>query len=150
MYPASACWLATLFVGEPTMTSLGRKLRLSCRFTLTFSQQHESMSMRPSDYIQFFTQPFIPLWMYRSHLSIRYPSAVLLISTLLAVSANARFVICADKSHPTLPTKPQDRIGIDHVIIAFAKANPRATFQSMLPMHTVLSEYPRAEVLIAV
>ena len=88
--------------------------------------------------------------MYRSHISIRSPSAVLLISTLLTVSANACFVICADKSHPTLPTKPQDRIGIDHVIIAFAKANARDTFQSMFPMHTVFSEHPRAKVMIAV
>jgi hypothetical protein len=92
--------------------------------------------VRPITY-NFFTQLFIALWMYRSHISIRSPSVVLLISTLLTMSVNACFVICADKSPPTLPTKPQDRIGIDHVIIAFAKANARDTFQSMLPMHTV-------------
>ena len=86
--------------------------------------------------------------MYLSHLSIRYTSTLLLISKLLAVSANTRFVICADKSHPTLPTNPQDRIGIDHVIIAFIKAKARATFHRMLPMHTVLSEHPRAKLMV--
>ncbi|KAI4710243.1 hypothetical protein J4E89_004694 [Alternaria sp. Ai002NY15] len=81
---------------------------------------------------------------------MRFPSTALLASTLLAISAKARFVIYADEWHPTRPTNPRDRAGIDHVILAFAPANATATFQPKVPIHTIRTEFPNAKVMIAV
>ena len=81
---------------------------------------------------------------------MRFPSTALLASTLLAISAQARFVIYADEWHPTRPTNPRDRAGIDHVILAFAPANVTATFQPKVPIHTIRTEFPNAKVMIAV
>lgn len=52
--------------------------------------------------------------------------------------------------HPTRPTNPEDRAGIDHVVLAFAMANGTATFQPKVPISTIRSEYPNAKVMIAV
>lgn len=81
---------------------------------------------------------------------MRSPSAALPASTLLAISAKARFVIYADEWHPTRPTNPQDRAGIDHVIVAFAPGNATATFQPNVPIHTIRTELLIAKVMIAV
>jgi chitinase len=81
-----------------------------------------------------------------------FPSAAFLASTLLAASAHARFVIYADEWHPTRPTNPQDRAGIDHIVLAFAMANATAAFQqsSSPSVSTIRSEFPNAKVMIAV
>ncbi|KAI4614017.1 hypothetical protein J4E80_006707 [Alternaria sp. BMP 0032] len=81
---------------------------------------------------------------------MRLPFTALLASTILAISAQARFVIYADEWHPTRPNNPQDRAGIDHVILAFAPANATATFQPQVPIHTIRAEFPNAKVMIAV
>ncbi|KAI4667006.1 uncharacterized protein J4E79_001687 [Alternaria viburni] len=81
---------------------------------------------------------------------MRFPSTALLASTLLAISAQARFVIYADEWHPTRPNGPRDRAGIDHVILAFAPANATATFQPKVPVHIIRTEFPNAKVMIAV
>jgi hypothetical protein len=81
---------------------------------------------------------------------MRLSFAVLLASTLLAIPTTGRFVIYADEWHPTRPTNPQDRAGIDHVILAFAPANSTAAFQPKVPIHTIRTEYPFAKVMIAV
>jgi len=81
---------------------------------------------------------------------MRFPSAALLASGLLATSASARFVMYADEWHPTRPTNPADRAGIDHVVLAFAMANATATFQPKVPITTIRSEYPNAKIMIAV
>ena len=81
---------------------------------------------------------------------MRFPSTALLASTLLAISAKARFIIYADEWHPARPTNPRDRAGIDHVILAFAPANATATFQPKVPVHTIRTEFPNAKVMIAV
>ncbi|KAI4931293.1 hypothetical protein J4E85_003883 [Alternaria conjuncta] len=81
---------------------------------------------------------------------MRFPSAALLASMILAISATARFVIYADEWHPTRPDNPRDRAGIDHVILAFAPANATATFQPKVPIHTIRTEFPNAKVMIAV
>jgi chitinase len=52
--------------------------------------------------------------------------------------------------HPTRPTDPADRIGVDHVVLAFAMANATATFQPKVPISTIRSEFPNARVMIAV
>jgi chitinase len=52
--------------------------------------------------------------------------------------------------HPTRPTNPQDRAGIDHVVLAFAMVNATAAFQPKVPVSTVKSEFPNAKVMIAV
>jgi chitinase len=85
---------------------------------------------------------------------------------MLVASASARFVMYADEYvfpqqtprssltlfrwHPTRPTNPKDRAGIDHVVIAFAMANSTASFQPKVPISTIRSEYPNAKVMIAV
>ncbi|KAI4953282.1 hypothetical protein J4E86_006823 [Alternaria arbusti] len=79
-----------------------------------------------------------------------FPSAALLASMILAISATARFVMYADEWHPTRPDNPRDRAGIDHVILAFAPANATATFQPKVPVHTIRTEFPNAKVMIAV
>jgi chitinase len=83
---------------------------------------------------------------------MRLPSAAFFASTLLAASVHARFVIYADEWHPTRPTNPQDRAGIDHVVLAFAQANATAAFQqsSGPSVSTIRSEFPNAKVMIAV
>jgi chitinase len=92
-----------------------------------------------------------PDWSSPSASAMRLPSAAFFASTLLAAAANARFVIYADEWHPTRPTNPQDRAGIDHVVLAFAVANATATFQSKGPsVSTIRSEFPNAKVMIAV
>jgi chitinase len=52
--------------------------------------------------------------------------------------------------HPTRPTNPEDRAGIDHVVLAFAMANATAAFQPKVPISTWRSEYPNAKMMIAV
>lgn len=52
--------------------------------------------------------------------------------------------------HPTRPTNPADRAGIDHVVLAFAMANATANFQPKVPISTIRSEFPNAKVMIAV
>lgn len=52
--------------------------------------------------------------------------------------------------HPTRPTNPKDRAGIDHVVIAFAMANATASFQPKVPISTIRSEFPNAKLMIAV
>ncbi|KAF2134995.1 carbohydrate-binding module family 18 protein [Dothidotthia symphoricarpi CBS 119687] len=81
---------------------------------------------------------------------MRFSSAVLLAPLFLAVLASARFVIYLDEWHPTRPTDPKDRAGIDHIILAFAMANSTATFQPKVPISTIRSEFPNAKVMIAV
>ncbi|KAI8938307.1 hypothetical protein NX059_005959 [Plenodomus lindquistii] len=81
---------------------------------------------------------------------MRFSSAALLASTFLATSASARFVMYADEWHPTRPTDPADRAGIDHVVLAFAMANATAQFQPKVPISTIRSEFPNAKVMIAV
>ncbi|KAL6710627.1 hypothetical protein ACN47E_008675 [Coniothyrium glycines] len=71
-------------------------------------------------------------------------------ASLLAVAADGRFVMYADEWHPTRPANPEDRAGIDHVILAFAMANATASFQPKVPISTIRSEYPSAKVMIAV
>ncbi|KAF2748188.1 carbohydrate-binding module family 18 protein [Sporormia fimetaria CBS 119925] len=68
----------------------------------------------------------------------------------LAASSSARFLMYADEWHPTRPTSPEDRAGIDHVVLAFAMANNTAAFQPKVPISTIRSEYPDAKVMIAV
>ncbi|KAF2014598.1 carbohydrate-binding module family 18 protein [Aaosphaeria arxii CBS 175.79] len=77
-------------------------------------------------------------------------SFALLAPSLLAASVYGRFVIYADEWHPTRPTTPEDRAGIDHVVLAFAMANNTAAFQPKVPISTIRSEYPSAKVMIAV
>jgi chitinase len=55
-----------------------------------------------------------------------------------------------DRWHPTRPTNPEDRAGIDHVVLAFAMANGTAAFQPKVPISTWRSEYPNAKMMIAV
>ncbi|KAI4639963.1 hypothetical protein J4E93_008762 [Alternaria ventricosa] len=81
---------------------------------------------------------------------MRFPFTALLASMILAISAQARFVIYADEWHPTRPNNQRDRAGIDHVILAFAPANATATFQPKVPVHTIRTEFPNAKVMIAV
>jgi chitinase len=52
--------------------------------------------------------------------------------------------------HPTRPTKPADRAGIDHVVIAFAQANDTAAFQPKVPISTYRSEFPGAKMMVAI
>jgi chitinase len=84
----------------------------------------------------------------------------------LAAAASARFVMYADEYdslksyvcmlltasrwHPTRPTNPADRAGIDHVVLSFAMANATALFKPKVPMSTIRSEFPNAKVMIAV
>ncbi|KAJ4374761.1 hypothetical protein N0V83_001837 [Neocucurbitaria cava] len=81
---------------------------------------------------------------------MRLPSVALLTPALLAASASARFLMYADEWHPTRPANPDDRAGIDHVVLAFAMANATASFQPTVPISTIRSEYPNANVSIAV
>lgn len=81
---------------------------------------------------------------------MRVSSVALLASSFLTTSASARFVMYADEWHPTRPTDPADRAGIDHVVLAFAMANATALFQPKVPITTIRSEYPNAKVMIAV
>ncbi|CBY02146.1 hypothetical protein IAQ61_006732 [Plenodomus lingam] len=81
---------------------------------------------------------------------MRFSSVEFLASSFLAASASARFVMYADEWHPTRPTTPADRAGIDHVVLAFAMANATAQFQPKVPITTIRSEYPNAKVMIAV
>ncbi|CAO2653898.1 Nn.00g106310.m01.CDS01 [Neocucurbitaria sp. VM-36] len=81
---------------------------------------------------------------------MRLSSVTLLAPALLAASASARFLIYADEWHPTRPTNPEDRAGIDHVVLAFAMANATASFQPKVPISTIRSEFPNANVSIAV
>lgn len=98
---------------------------------------------------------------------MRISLAALAVPAMLAASATARFVMYADEYvvvclpsptavltyqrwHPTRPTKPEDRAGIDHVVLAFAMANATASYQPMVPISTVRSEFPNAKVIIAV
>jgi chitinase len=84
----------------------------------------------------------------------------------LAAAVSARFVMYADEYdspelhigilltcprwHPTRPTNPADRAGIDHVVLAFAMANATAFFQPKVPISVMRSEYPNAKMMIAV
>lgn len=52
--------------------------------------------------------------------------------------------------HPTRPTNPADKSGIDHVVLAFAMANNTAAFQPKVPVSTIRSEFPGAKVMIAI
>ncbi|KAH7361149.1 glycoside hydrolase superfamily [Pyrenochaeta sp. MPI-SDFR-AT-0127] len=81
---------------------------------------------------------------------MRFLSVALLASGLPAVLGTPRFLMYADEWHPTRPTNPEDRAGIDHVVLAFAMANATANFQPKVPISTIRSEYPNAKVLIAV
>lgn len=97
---------------------------------------------------------------------MRLPSAALFAPALLATSARARFLIYADEYaehhltpyleltdlrwHPTRPTNPADRAGVDHVVLAFAMANATASFQPKVPISTIRAEFPNALVSIAV
>ncbi|KAF2854013.1 carbohydrate-binding module family 18 protein [Plenodomus tracheiphilus IPT5] len=81
---------------------------------------------------------------------MRYSSVALLASSVFSASASARFVMYADEWHPTRPTNPADRAGIDHVVLAFAMANATAQFQPKVPITTIRSEYPNAKIMIAV
>ncbi|KAF1951332.1 glycoside hydrolase [Byssothecium circinans] len=71
-------------------------------------------------------------------------------SLLFAATASGRFLIYADEWHPTRPTDPADRAGIDHVVLAFAQANNTAAFQPKVPISTFRSEYPNAKIMIAI
>ncbi|KAF2264209.1 putative glycosyl hydrolase, family 18 [Lojkania enalia] len=81
---------------------------------------------------------------------MRVPSLTLAVSLFTAI-ASARFMIYADEWHKTRPTKPEDRAGIDHVILAFAKANSSiASYQPYVPVSTIRQEFPEAKVMVAV
>ena len=56
----------------------------------------------------------------------------------------------AHRWHPTRPTSPDTRAGIDHVIVAFAMANSTATFQPKTPISIFRSEFPNAKIMIAI
>ncbi|KAH7112865.1 putative class V chitinase [Dendryphion nanum] len=77
-------------------------------------------------------------------------TSTLLSSALLVASSSARFLMYADEWHPNRPTSPENRVGIDHVILAFAQANKTATHQPKVPIATIRSEFPNAKVMIAV
>ncbi|KAH8725449.1 glycoside hydrolase superfamily [Phaeosphaeriaceae sp. PMI808] len=68
----------------------------------------------------------------------------------LAASTSARFIMYADEWHPIRPDKPEQRAGVDHVVIAFAMANATVAFQPKIPISTIRSEFPNAKVMIAV
>ncbi|KAF2181254.1 carbohydrate-binding module family 18 protein [Zopfia rhizophila CBS 207.26] len=74
----------------------------------------------------------------------------LLAPLFLARSADARFLIYYDQWHNDRPGSPEDRVGIDHVILAFAQSNNTSAFQPIIPISTVRQEYPQAKVMIAV
>jgi GH18 family chitinase len=59
-------------------------------------------------------------------------------------------LLTAPRWHPTRPTNPKDRAGIDHVVLAFVMANATAAFQPKVPISTIRSEFPNAKVMIAV
>ncbi|KAF2646499.1 glycoside hydrolase, partial [Massarina eburnea CBS 473.64] len=52
--------------------------------------------------------------------------------------------------HPTRPTSPADRAGIDHVVLAFAQANNTAAYQPKVPVSTIRSEFPNAKIMVAI
>ncbi|KAF2823112.1 glycoside hydrolase [Ophiobolus disseminans] len=81
---------------------------------------------------------------------MRFSLAALVAPVLLAASATARFVIYADEWHPTRPTSPEDRAGVDHVVLAFAMANATFAYQPKVPISTFKSEFPNAKIMIAV
>ena len=59
-------------------------------------------------------------------------------------------LLTCDRWHPTRPTNPEGRAGIDHLVLAFAMANGTAAFQPNVPISTWRSEYPNAKMMIAV
>ncbi|RMZ73660.1 glycosyl hydrolase family 18 [Pyrenophora seminiperda CCB06] len=54
------------------------------------------------------------------------------------------------KWHPTRPTDPQVQAGIDHLVVAFANANATASYTPKVPFSTLRTEYPGANMMIAV
>ncbi|KAI2486503.1 glycosyl hydrolase family 18 [Pyrenophora tritici-repentis] len=81
---------------------------------------------------------------------MRFFSTALLALATLATTASARLVVYADEWHPTRPTEPQVRAGVDHVVVAFAMANATAGFQPKVPISTLRSEFPGAKMMMAV
>ncbi|KAK1917829.1 hypothetical protein P3342_000546 [Pyrenophora teres f. teres] len=81
---------------------------------------------------------------------MRFFSTALLALVILATTASARFVVYADEWHPTRPTDPQVRVGVDHIVVAFAMANATASFQPKVSISTLRSEFPGAKMMIAV
>ncbi|KAF2469331.1 glycoside hydrolase, partial [Lindgomyces ingoldianus] len=81
---------------------------------------------------------------------MRFPSLALVAPLFLTAPASARFVMYADEWHPTRPTAPVDRAGVDHVVLAFAMANATWSFQPKVPISTIRSEFPNAKVMIAI
>ncbi|KAF2714359.1 carbohydrate-binding module family 18 protein [Pleomassaria siparia CBS 279.74] len=57
---------------------------------------------------------------------------------------------CSPRWHPTRPIKPEDRAGIDHVVLAFATANATASYSPVVPISTIRNEFPNAKVMIAI
>jgi chitinase len=69
---------------------------------------------------------------------------------MLNALSSSNTPLITSRWHPTRPTDPEDRAGIDHVVLAFAMANATASFQPKVPISTIRSEFPNAKVMIAV
>ena len=68
----------------------------------------------------------------------------------LIPAADPKLTLKPHRWHTTRPTDPADRVGIDHVILAFAPSASVATYEPYVNISTIRSEFPNAKVLIAI